>query len=156
MAALKHMLSRRKHFKSLETTARPDHNVLIATFEVGPGINGNPLLIGLQLVDNMPTALHIDCLITDVQSLDASKLTNAANSKLFFGKVIVGETSEVVRYSVTHLFTDPTPNEAVLDVLITEALSAQVSTCIAVARLRKIAKEAESHEEVHRSRFEWN
>ena len=135
------ILKKHRRFCSIRMVKKADRTFVAATFGIADDVESNPLLFGCQQIDGMPTALQLDCNITSgLESLNCADLCNDITREMCFGKVFIVGKAEALRYGASHLFVGPSPNEQVVHVLVDEALNAQVSTCVTVARLRRLAK----------------
>lgn len=142
LSSIEQMLSRQAGLAGVETHKDSDIPFVAATFNLEKGIRSNPVIIRVQVMDELPNALHLDSRAgRSFPSLNCVKLINDINDELIFGKLVVCEIPEIFFYRGRHLFVGSAPEEKTVGVLIREVLSAQIAVTAAVLQLWKFAQQ---------------
>lgn len=144
LSRIENILRRKPGLKALKNTSGANGLFLAAGFEIASDTLSNPIILQVQVVEGKPSALHLNCRIgRSFASLNSTKLCHDINREIAFGRITTLGNPEVFFYQASHLFIGAGPNEQLVNVLIDEAISAQVTTLVALARIRKIAEEDE-------------
>ena len=144
LSRIENILRQKPGLKALKNTSGANGLILAAGFEIASDTLSNPIILRVHVLEGMPSALHLNCRIgRSFASLNSAKLCHDINCEIAFGRIMTQGNPEVFYYQASHLFISSAPNEQIVNVLIDEALYAQVTTLVAIARIRKIAEEDE-------------